>query len=518
MEQQLIIKKIKIKKQKLILILDCPGNAAQLQASIVFQNAGFHFSHSVALSDSTHSEALITVDTSSLEQNDGDWALKIQDVSSGTFYTAVFNSRTRLALILGRHYIRREDIVYFPMGGSGHSFVLRCRRWMPFDRPDFRVKELSAFAVYKIFGKVLKKQHIWLIYEKFCLSAQDNGFYFFEYCMKEGISQAYFVLDKSSPQWKEMQKYGSHVLPFLSFRHILYALTADLYIASEGCHHAYAWKPMPNPITRELKKHKLYFLQHGVTALKRVDHLFGANGSSSSTYFTATSEFEKNIIVKYLGYAPDKVPVVGFTRWDKLINKADPTHPFILMMPTWRSWLEEGQNDELFRQSSYYRHYSAILKDAELLDFLKQKNLRLVFYIHPKLRDFIYSFSSENDLIQLIPFNTVPLNQLIMSCSMMITDYSSACWDVYYLGKPVLFYQFDLPEYNEAHGSYVDMEKDLFGDRCTTQPELVQLIREYAENDFQEKPAYAAMRDNLFVARDQNNCKRTYEYIKSQGY
>lgn len=101
---------------------------------------------------------------------------------------------------------------------------------------------------------------------------------------------------------------------------------------------------------------------------------------------------------------------------------------------------------------------------------------------------------------------------------MMITDYSSACWDAYYLEKPILFYQFDLKQYNETNGSYVNMEKDLFGDRCTKQNELVRLIREYTENGFQEKPAYAAMRNNLFVARDHDNCKRTYEYIKSQGY
>ena len=84
--------------------------------------------------------------------------------------------------------------------------------------------------------------------------------------------------------------------------------------------------------------------------------------------------------------------------------------------------------------------------------------------------------------------------------------------------KPILFYQFDLKQYNETNGSYVNMEKDLFGDRCTNQNELIRLIREYTENGFQEKPAYAAMRNNLFVARDHDNCKRTYEYIKSQGY
>ena len=517
MEQTLHIKNLKIKKGELILRLSRPEKAIQLQASIVFQNTGFHFSHPVELSIDDSSEMVLKIDVSFLEQNDGDWTLVFQDTTSDTVYTAILDSKVRLALLLGRHYVRRGDFVYFPMGGSGHSFLLRCRHWQPHDRLRFRIKELSAFAIYKIFGKLLRKRHIWLIYEKFCVTAQENGFYFFEYCMKQNEKNVYFILDRKSPQWNDMQKYSQNVIPFLSFRHILYLLTADLYISPDGRHHAYIWKPMPNPVTREINKQKLYFLQHGVLYLKNVDNLFGVHSSSPVTYFTASSEFEKNIITQHMEYEPSQVPVTGLARWDKLENTADPAHPFILLMPTWRSWLE-GQNDELFCQSSYYRHYTSLLNDQELLDYLKEKQIRLVFYIHPKLREFIGNFHADNDLIELISFNSVPLNQLLMGCSMMITDYSSACWDAYYLEKPILFYQFDLKQYNETNGSYVNMEKDLFGDRCTKQNELVRLIREYTENGFQEKPAYAAMRNNLFVARDHDNCKRTYEYIKSQGY
>ena len=45
-----------------------------------------------------------------------------------------------------------------------------------------------------------------------------------------------------------------------------------------------------------------------------------------------------------------------------------------------------------------------------------------------------------NRHIRLIPFGTMPLNQLLMSCHMLITDYSSVSWDVYYQEKPVIFY------------------------------------------------------------------------------
>ena len=54
-----------------------------------------------------------------------------------------------------------------------------------------------------LFNPLFKKRHIWLIYEKYCISAQDNGFYFFQYCMKhlpaEEKKNIFFILDKSSP-------------------------------------------------------------------------------------------------------------------------------------------------------------------------------------------------------------------------------------------------------------------------------------------------------------------------------
>ena len=85
-----------------------------------------------------------------------------------------------------------------------------------------------------------------------------------------------------------------------------------------------------------------------------------------------------------------------------------------------------------------------------------------------------------------------------MKCSMLITDYSSVSWDVHYLAKPVLFYQFDYDLYQQANGSYIDMTRDLFGDRCLDQECLVKNIKEYIEHNFKEKERYAQMRKAWF--------------------
>ncbi|MBS7174236.1 MAG: hypothetical protein KH087_12820 [Blautia sp.] len=41
----------------------------------------------------------------------------------------------------------------------------------------------------------------------------------------------------------------------------------------------------------------------------------------------------------------------------------------------------------------------------------------------------------------------------------------------------------------------------------------MELIKEYAANDFREKKCYSDMNQKYFAYHDRNNCKRTYEFI-----
>lgn len=521
MNHSLQVTHIKIKKQQLYLTISKPDTSTDFHAELFYQNSTQNYCHKLSCISRNSQELLIQIDISVLEPGEYDWNLNLYSDTCPESWIPVLGSRLRMKFILGNYQIQKEHFIFFPMGSVGHRFILRSRPLKSCDSLSFYFKELAAFGLGKLLKPLWKKRHIWLVYEKYCISAQDNGFYFFQYCMKnlppEEKKNIFFILDKSSPQWPAVRKYKSNVVSFLSFRHLLYLITAQLYVASDSRLHAFAWKPMPNLISREINKHDIYFLQHGVLALKRVENLFGANGSSSMTYFTASSEMEKTIIEQNFGYKSAQIPVTGLSRWDVLKDRSDSAHPSILVMPTWRSWLED-QSDEFFRQSSYYQEYAALLNDPQLRNFLHKTQTELIFYIHPKLREYISSFHTEDSLIRLIPFGSTPLNQLIMKCSMLITDYSSVSWDVYYLGKPILFYQFDLEKYNETNGSYIDMEKELFGERCLTKEDLLQKIYEYSKNDFKEKPQYAEMRKSYFAYHDHSNRRRTYQFIKSRGY
>ena len=162
--------------------------------------------------------------------------------------------------------------------------------------------------------------------------------------------------------------------------------------------------------------------------------------------------------------------------------------------------------------------HEKLIFERKIIRILKENDVKLIFYIHPKFKDYLSEFNVSGDNIELIPFGTEPLNEIMKKCSMLITDYSSVCWDVCYLDKPVLFYQFDYDMYMQAHGSYLDMEHELFGERYTEYEKLIDGIEEYIHNGFKEKEEYTKLKDYYFEYRDNDNSKRTYEYIISKGY
>lgn len=432
------------------------------------------------------------------------------------------NKKQRIQMMLwSQHCKAKNEHIVFPYPTMGHKLALTYRHISKYDGICTKMKELSALFVFIVLYPYWRKKRIWLVFEKFCSMAQDNGYFFFKYCMENLIEEEkkhiYYIIDRNSADWNKMCQYGNQVIPFMSFKHILYALASKIYVGSDSKKHLYIWRAKPNFISNRISKKDILFLQHGVTALKRVDGIFGRKGSSPMTYFTTTSEFEQKIVVDNFGYKPENAPILGFTRWDVLEDTSKKDERIILAMPTWRSWLEEKSAEE-FKNSDYYYNYMKLLQSKRLAEILKENNVKLVFYIHPKFKDYLSEFNVSGENLELIPFGTEPLNEIMKKCSMLITDYSSVCWDVYYLAKPVLFYQFDYDVYMQVHGSYLDMEHALFGERYIKYEELIDGIKKYVKNDFEEEKKYAEMRDYYFEYRDNNNSKRTYQYIISKGY
>lgn len=425
-----------------------------------------------------------------------------------------------------RFYLTNKDYkagkghIIFPYYTVGNCLAFLYRASSAYDGYATKLKEIIASGIYYLTRPFVKEKNIWLVFEKFSTMAQDNGYYFFKYCMenlpKKERKHIYYVIDKKSSDYGRVKKYKGQVIPFMSIRHCLYVMRASLYVGSDAKNHLFAWRSKTSFVHSRMASKPVFFLQHGVTALKDVSKIFGKSGSSPMTYFAVTSRFEQDIVVNYLHYDREKVPITGFTRWDVLEDTKSPEEKIVLMMPTWRSWLEEV-SDEEFLKSDYYVKYSRLLKSEGLLSILKKHGVKMIFYIHPKFADYQKNFTVSGDYIKLVPFGSEPLNEIIKKCHMLITDYSSVCWDVYYQKKPVVFYQFDYDKYSVAHGSFIDMKTELFGRRTEDETELIELVEECIKDGFRLLQKDEEKHGYYFEYIDDNNSKRTYEYLSGLG-
>lgn len=436
-------------------------------------------------------------------------------------YSVMLSKAMRKKLRRGYYQCELGDYIAFPHISLSRSLAFTLRERSRYDDRATRFKEVAVPVWSIIWSRLNRKRRIWLVFEKFCSAAQDNGFYFFKWCMDnlpaDKKKDIYYVIDKNCKDYENVKPYADHVLQFMSFRHLLYAINARVYVGSDSRKHLYAWRPKPNLISIRMASRPIHFLQHGVTALKRTDGLFGAKGSSPMTHITTTSDYEQHIMDEFWGYSPSNAPVLGFTRWDVLKDKSSPDEKIILVMPTWRSWLEEKPEED-FIASDYFRNYMDMLGSKKLNDCLEKNGAKLIFFIHPKFKDYLGRFSTPSDNIELVQFGSRPLNEIMMKCRMLVTDYSSVCWDVYYMGKPVIFYQFDYDMYMENHGSYLDMEHELFGERYTELDDVIDGIERAIENGFEESERAREMRPKYFKYIDSDNSKRTYEYLRKKGY
>lgn len=465
----------------------------------------------------------ITLDLHTIAWNGLYWDVMIQLFDPDTERTSLIQilipprRRMFMKFLYNGSFHTPDDFYVYPYYTGATKLALVNRAHEQYDGFDIVLKEFTAMFLYNIAKPYWKKKHICLVDEKYSTRAQDNGYYFFKHCMEHDEEKylgqkIYYVITKDSPDYDMIRPYKKNVVHFMTIRHMCYILAAELLVSTDARSHIYAQRSRHSIFTRYTKKLPFVFLQHGVTALKRVDFFYGKGKPGSCDLFVVTSEKEKQIVIDNFDYEPDEVINTGFARWDVLKDKSQNSHD-ILVMPTWRSWLE-GASDREFEESDYFQHYAALLNSQRFKDILEKYDLHANFYLHAIFQAHTESFHIASDRIHLKSFGDTPVNELLMQCKMLITDYSSVCWDVLYQNKPTLFYQFDLDKYNEAHGSYIDMKTDLFGDRTETLDQLLDSLEKTIQNGFRMEPKYEKMQQEYFQFEDHEHSRHICEEIK----
>ena len=364
------------------------------------------------------------------------------------------------------------------------------------------------WIIYPFALLIYGKKRVWIICERGD-DARDNGYWMFKHLASEhSYVNKYYLIKKNSVDYKKVSNLGK-VVRYKSFKHWLLYCAAEVRMTT----HLAAFAP-GNYIGEYFKHHKQkgvnVFLQHGITHNEFPSNYYQYNGSD---LFICGAEPEFNHISRNCNYPAGNVVYTGFPRFDGLHDTV--TKRQILVMPSWRSYLYSC-NDKSFKESLYFKTWFSLLKNADLLSYCRSNNVKIIFYPHYSMQQFVGLFSSlNNDVITVADFDHFDVQTLLKESSMLITDYSSILFDFAYMKKPQLLYQFDENDFYGKHykKSYFDHKANGFGKVCTDEVELLSNIKKICSNNFDIDDLYCRRISQFFPIFDEKNCERVYQEI-----
>ena len=376
------------------------------------------------------------------------------------------------------------------------------------------LKNVFLLAVLWPVAAVLRKtnkayQNLWLVMER-GFDARDNAYWFFRYLReKHPEINSYYVIDSTSPDYEKVAKLGP-TTEYRSARHYLMYLAADMLIST----HVQPCAPdlMAYYHLRQAGIHprgKEIFLQHGII---KDEMQWMRYPKLKVDFFASGGKMEYDYLASEFGFPEGVIQYTGLCRFDNLIRGNSPSNE-ILVMPTWRgSWYPQG---EQFYETAFYRHFQSMMNNPRLLDLLEKHDLKLIFYPHIELQKELDKFKSPSERIVLASWKDYDVQTLLMRCSLLVTDYSSVFFDVGYMEKPVIYYQFDVEEFLKYHyqKGYFSYEEHGFGPVVETEDALVEAISECVRNGFKMHDKYKKRLDAFYSVRDELNCERTYQIL-----
>ncbi len=218
-----------------------------------------------------------------------------------------------------------------------------------------------------------------------------------------------------------------------------------------------------------VKRKKQFYIQtwHGGLALKRIE--YDAEDKLSEYYrkvmkkdnrninlMLSNSDFCTNMYKKGFKYH-GRILEVGSPRNDILVNKQEELkskiidfynikeEKILLYAPTFRKSYDKNPYDIDF------------IKLKQKLEENTNKTWRIMIRLHPRIADATNLINGPKELINASNYSDI--QELIASCDLLITDYSSTMFEAMIANKPVMLYTNDIENYKKERGTYFKLEE-----------------------------------------------------------
>ncbi|GER67122.1 CDP-glycerol glycerophosphotransferase family protein [Weizmannia acidilactici] len=334
------------------------------------------------------------------------------------------------------------------------------------------MRSVGFRTLYKIFKLLPLKEKKILFASDSREDLSGNFKFVFDEMVRRGLEFDYhFMLKKgiaAEKSYKDIVKLAYHLATSK------FILLDDFY-------------PMVYPL-KIRKNAELVQLWHAVGAFKtfgfsRLGRPGGPSPKSKNhRNYTKAIVSSHNIAKHYaegFGIDIEKVIPTGIPRTDVFFDKAYQEqvktslyeeYPFlkdkkvIMFAPTFRG---NGQQSahfpmEVLNLDKLYHE----LKDEYVFLFKIHPFVKNDFSIPYQYSDFFYDFSSYREI-----------NDLLFVTDILITDYSSVCFEFALLNKPMLFFAFDVEEYVRKRDFYYDYKSFIPGPLIRNTDEMIETIK-----------------------------------------
>ncbi len=366
---------------------------------------------------------------------------------------------------------------------------------------EFRPLDVAAVDLARTPGRSglrlrwqTRKRPVWLVGER-PDTAQDTGVALYRYLREQHPEiDARYVIAAGSPDRAALGD-DPGVLTFGSREHVEATLAARRILSS---HHSDYLLATRNPTFQRNVRARRVFLQHGVMGTKNMVANYGwSTPGFSADAFVVSSERERRMIVEDFGWPRDRVVVTGLSRHDRLFEDHPPPERRLLIMPTWRDWLQ-GPDDVL--GSEFFERWQGVLHSPEFWSFLERHELSADLYLHANMQPYADLFDLSH--VTVVRHGDVSIQDLLLRSAMMLTDFTSAAIDFSFLDRPVVYYQFDRTRFLGKRPSHFDLDEELPGEIVATRAELLDELEAAAGRGFSITDEARRKSDALHAHRD----------------
>ena len=353
------------------------------------------------------------------------------------------------------------------------------------------------------------------------LKADDNAEHLYRYIMNNTEmrkDQLLFGLNSTSHDWNRLETEGFNLVDMQGLEANIALKSSNKILSSNASDYI-----MHFDGKKSLLNKNFVFLQHGVIHndlsqwLKAKDFDF---------FLTSTIDEYHSIAGDISNYffTDREVKLTGQPRYDSLLEGND-TQKQILIMPTWRKGIvgklvsgktAEREFNPNFMQTEYAQKWQSFLNNNELKQLSSEYGYKIVYFPHANVQIYSHLFDIP-EYIEVVTHDIGSIQPLFQKSALMITDYSSVAFEMAFLNKQVIYYQFDEEDFlsgiHTSKPNYFVYREDGFGPVVNEEHELISSLKKLLENGAEAIEPFASRIEKTFLYRDTENSKRVFDAI-----